>query len=334
MVPKDRLTNAVALNSASFNAGRLIGPAVAGLVIAALGTGWALLVNGLSFAFVLASLLAMRVRDLTPAPRARGKGQIRQGLRLRAEPTGRHAGDGAGLRPRHVRDELPDHHGADGHQGVPRGPDRLRDARLDHGHRLPGRRPARGAPQGPRLRILLVALAGFTVASGLAALAPTYEVFALALIPTGLASLTALTTANAMVQLSVDAQMRGRVMALYMAVFMGGTPLGAPIIGWIGDVFGARWTIGIGTIAVGLSLVAVAGIPLPAREYAGALRVPPPAAVLGHHRTGRHPAARSRPVNVRFRQRLTIAALVLLVAAGGHRGAGAPLRRQPSCSTT
>ena len=110
----------------------------------------------------------------------------------------------------------------------------------------------------PRLRVLLVALAGFTVASGIAALAPTYEVFALALIPTGLASLTALTTANAMVQLSVDAQMRGRVMALYMAVFMGGTPLGAPIIGWIGDVFGARWTIGIGTIAVGLSLVAVA----------------------------------------------------------------------------
>ena len=81
--PKDRLANAVALNSASFNAGRLIGPAVAGLVIAALGTGWALLVNGLSFAFVLASLLAMRVRDLSPAPRARGKGQIRQGLRVR-----------------------------------------------------------------------------------------------------------------------------------------------------------------------------------------------------------------------------------------------------------
>ena len=108
--------------------------------------------------------------------------------------------------------------------------------------------------------------------------------------------------------------MRGRVMALYMAVFMGGTPLGAPIIGWIGDAFGARWTIGIGTVAVGLSLVAVARIPLPATECPGALRVPPPPAVHGDHRTGRHPGARSRPVNVRFRQRLTIAALVLLVA--------------------
>jgi predicted MFS family arabinose efflux permease len=110
----------------------------------------------------------------------------------------------------------------------------------------------------PRLRVLLVALAGFTVATAVGALAPTYEVFALALVPIGLASLTALTTANAMVQLAVDPQMRGRVMALYMAVFMGGTPLGAPVIGWIGDAFGARWTIGIGAVAVGLSLAAVA----------------------------------------------------------------------------
>jgi MFS family permease len=67
-----------------------------------------------------------------------------------------------------------------------------------------------------------------------------------------------MTTANALVQLSVDPAVRGRVMALYMAVFMGGTPLGAPIIGWIGDVAGARWTIGIGTVAVGLALVVVA----------------------------------------------------------------------------
>jgi MFS family permease len=109
----------------------------------------------------------------------------------------------------------------------------------------------------PRLRVLLLALVGFTVATGLAGLAPTYPLFALALVPVGLTALTALTTANAMVQLSVDPAMRGRVMALYMAIFMGGTPLGAPVIGWIGDVWGARWTIGIGTVAVGLTLVVV-----------------------------------------------------------------------------
>jgi MFS family permease len=60
-----------------------------------------------------------------------------------------------------------------------------------------------------------------------------------------------------MVQLSVEPAVRGRVMALYMAIFMGGTPLGAPVIGWIGDAWGPRWTIGIGSIAVGIALVVV-----------------------------------------------------------------------------
>ncbi|HEX6056632.1 MAG TPA: MFS transporter, partial [Intrasporangium sp.] len=82
--------------------------------------------------------------------------------------------------------------------------------------------------------------------------------FAIYLVPTGLAALTALTTANAIVQMSVSPVMRGRVMALYMAIFLGGTPIGAPMIGWIGDVWGARWTIAIGTIMVGLSVAAVA----------------------------------------------------------------------------
>ena len=110
----------------------------------------------------------------------------------------------------------------------------------------------------PRMRVLLVALAGFTVSTAFLSTAPNYVMFAVFLVPTGLAALTALTTANAMVQVSVDPVMRGRVMALYMAIFMGGTPIGAPVIGWIGDVWGPRWTIAIGTVAVGLSLVAVA----------------------------------------------------------------------------
>ena len=109
----------------------------------------------------------------------------------------------------------------------------------------------------PRLRHLLTALVGFVLATGAAALAPTYLLFALSLVPVGLSALTALTTANAMVQLRVEPYMRGRVMALYMAIFMGGTPVGAPIIGWIGDVWGPRWTIAIGTVAVGLALVGV-----------------------------------------------------------------------------
>jgi predicted MFS family arabinose efflux permease len=107
----------------------------------------------------------------------------------------------------------------------------------------------------PRLRILLVALAGFVVSSGAAAVAPSYVWFAVLLVPVGLSALTVLTSANSMVQLGVDPHMRGRVMALYMAIFMGGTPLGAPLIGWIGATWGPRWTILVGTIAVALALV-------------------------------------------------------------------------------
>ncbi len=109
----------------------------------------------------------------------------------------------------------------------------------------------------PRLRVLLVSLVGFSISAALAAAAPTYWWFAAALIPVGLTALTALTTANAMVQTRVSPEMRGRVMALYMAIFMGGTPAGAPLIGWISEQFGARWTIGIGAVAVGLTLVGV-----------------------------------------------------------------------------
>lgn len=109
-----------------------------------------------------------------------------------------------------------------------------------------------------RLRTLLLALSGFTVASTAAALAPSYVTFAVLLVVLGFTALTALTTANAMVQTRVDPLLRGRVMALYMAIFMGGTPVGAPIIGWIGDVFGARWTIGIAPVAIGITLIGVA----------------------------------------------------------------------------
>ena len=111
----------------------------------------------------------------------------------------------------------------------------------------------------PRLRIMLLALVGFVVASAAASVAPTYAVFAILLVPVGLASLTAMTTANTLVQTRVDPDMRGRVMALYMAIFAGGTPFGAPLIGWIGEAFGARWTIAVGSTAVALAL-AVVGI--------------------------------------------------------------------------
>ena len=149
-------------------------------------------------------------------------------------------------------------------------------------------------------------------------MAPSYPLFALALVPVGLSALTALTTANAMVQLSVDPAMRGRVMALYMAIFMGGTPLGAPVIGWIGDVWGPRWTIGIGTIADRHHPHGGVGLDGQARECPGDLRVPASPAHPDPHAAaarGLGAGARGGPVTPVFRRRVTIAVLVIVVAA-------------------
>jgi MFS family permease len=258
MVPRDRLANAVSLNSASFNAGRLIGPGVAGLTIAAFSTGWTLMLNTLTFVAVLLALALMRQSELRPAPAlARGKGAIREGIAyVRSRPDiqlvmvlvfvlgtfGMNFQITTALMATKEFGKGPEEYG-------------LLGSIMAIGSLTAALLSARRAK--PRRRILLVALVGFTIASGLAALAPSYLLFALALVPVGLSALTALTTANAMVQLSVDPAMRGRVMALYMAIFMGGTPLGAPLIGWIGDVWGPRWTIGIGTIAIAITLVVV-----------------------------------------------------------------------------
>ena len=258
MVDTEHLPNAVALNSASFNLGRLVGPAVAGLVIAWFGIAPALYVNAATVLFVLVALLRMNTSLLTPSPRARGKGQIRDGLRyVRGRPDlvlimalvfvlgtfGMNFQLTMALMATKVFDKGPGEYG-------------LLGSIMAVGSLTAALLSARRAR--PRMRVLLVALAGFTVSTALLATAPNYVMFAIFLVPTGLAALTALTTANAMVQVSVDPVMRGRVMALYMAIFMGGTPVGAPVIGWLGDVWGPRWTIAIGTIAVGLSLVAVA----------------------------------------------------------------------------
>jgi MFS family permease len=257
MVPRDRLANAVALNSASFNAGRLIGPGIAGLTIAVFNTGVALLLNTLTFVAVLVALVLLRPSELRPAPVTRGKGAIMDGVRyVRRRPDlilvmalvfvlgtfGMNFQITTALMATREFGKGPTEFG-------------LLGSIMAIGSLTAALLSARRSQ--PRLRHLLTALVGFVLATGAAALAPTYLLFALSLVPVGLSALTALTTANAMVQLRVEPYMRGRVMALYMAIFMGGTPVGAPIIGWIGDVWGPRWTIAIGTVAVGLALVGV-----------------------------------------------------------------------------
>jgi MFS family permease len=255
MVPHESLSNAVGLNSASFNGGRLIGPGVAGLVIAAVGTGPAFFLNTLSFVAVLFALARMRPGELNITPRHRGKGQIREGLRyVRGRPDiilimalvfvlgtfGMNFQMTTALMATVVF-----HKGAGGYGLL----GSIMAIGSLSGALASARRP------NPRLRILLMAYAAFAVAGAALALAPSYIWFAVLLVPAGLSAMTVMTTANSMVQLSVAPAMRGRVMALYMAVFMGGTPLGSPMIGWIGSAWGPRWTIMVGSLATGLAVL-------------------------------------------------------------------------------
>lgn len=101
----------------------------------------------------------------------------------------------------------------------------------------------------PKVTLLLVGASLFSISLALAAIAPTYAMFAIALMIVGVASQTLMTTANSTVQLSTDAAMRGRVIAILMAVIMGGTPIGAPIIGWVANTYGPRAAIGLGAVA-------------------------------------------------------------------------------------
>jgi len=259
MVGPEEVPNAVGLNSAMFNTGRILGPAAAGIVIASFGIAPAFLVNGLSFLAVIGALLAMRPEELFRRERAaRQSGEVRAGLRyVRADPTlrstlllvgvlGTFGFNFVVVLPLLARFTF---RGGAGLYSV-------FTALMSLGS-LTGALIAAGRV-APTRTMLLGAGTGFGVLMLATAAAPTAVVTGMLLVGVGLAVMLFLATANTTLQLNSDPAMRGRVMALYMAVFMGGTPLGAPIIGWVGEVFGARWTIGIGSVAVALSLVAVA----------------------------------------------------------------------------
>lgn len=249
LVPGESLPNAVGLNSASFNAARLIGPAVAGLAIAAVGAGWVFMVNAGSFAFTVAALLAMRPSQMFPlahAPRARG--QVREGvayLRQRADillimvvvglvsAIGLNFQLTSAVMARSVFDKGPGEYGMLGSVlAIGSLAGALLAARRSH----------------PRVRYVVFAALGFGVFSGIMALAPSYTTYAIASIPVGFCTLTMLTSANAYVQTSTEPEMRGRVMSLYLMVFLGTTPIGSPLVGWISENWGARWSVGVGSI--------------------------------------------------------------------------------------
>jgi MFS family permease len=244
------LPNAIALNSTTFNAARMIGPAVAGIVIASAGTGWAFLVNAASFMAVLLSLSLLRTSELRPNARAhRTKGSVLQGIHyvwsrsdLRATLVMLFLIGTFGLNfPIFISTMAVGvfHTDARGFG--------LLSSIMAIGT-MSGALLAAGRDQ-PRFTSLLLGAAIFGLGCTLAALAPSYWLFAGALLVIGIAALTVTNTSNSLMQLSTEPAMRGRVMALRLGVALGGTPIGAPIVGWVADHLGPRWALGVGAAA-------------------------------------------------------------------------------------
>ena len=273
LVPHDLVPNAVGLNSASFNSARLFGPALAGIVIGVWGVAPALFVNAASFGAVLLSLFLIRQSELLLPPPRKSRGTVAEGIAyVRARPDlvlifavifmlgtfGMNFQITMALMATKVYGKGAEEFGLLGS---------FMAIGTLAGALLAARRGA------PRLRVLLLGLGAFSVVCFLAGLAPNYTIFALLLIPCGLFALTVMTTANSTVQLSTQPEFRGRVMALYMAIFMGGTPLGAPLIGWVGDAFGPRWTLLVGAIVCGLTFLAVGWFLVSRRQLRARLRL-------------------------------------------------------------
>ena len=262
LVGEADLANAVGLNSTSFNAARMIGPAVAGLVLASVGTGWAFVLNGASFAAVLASLCLFRVAELKPMTRAvRARGGVTEGFRyvwgrpdLKAILVMLFLIGTFGLNfPIFISTMAVTVFHADA-----------------RGYGVLSSIMAIGTISGallsagrdrPQFKSLLAGAAVFGLGCTLAALAPNYWGFAAALVVIGVAALTFSNTTNSLMQLSTEPAMRGRVMALRLGIALGCTPIGAPLVGWVADHLGPRWSLGVGA-ASGYAAAGVAAYAL------------------------------------------------------------------------
>jgi MFS family permease len=241
VVPPSRLRAAISLNAAVFQATRLVGPAIASLLIVRAGTGWVFALNAACYLGPTAGLLLLRPSDLHAAPAAaRGPGSVREAARyVRGRPDVLRTiflvgvVGTFGLNFPIVLTAM-----AKSAFGGTASTYGLFNVVLAIGSAA-GALLA-GAGRRPRQRVIVAAAAGFGLLQVAAALMPGMAAFLPLIAAMGLVNLVFQAMANASVQLAVDPQLRGRVMGLYMLVFMGGTPVGAPVIGAVTSHYGAR----------------------------------------------------------------------------------------------
>lgn len=250
MVGRDLVANAVGLNSAVFNACRIVGPAIAGVVISTIGLPWAFLINAVSFGAVIAGLRAMDPTALYQEPFVRRRrGQLRAGLRyvwgvrslrytvLLVAVFSTFALNFTVTLPLFARFTF--HRGAAAYG--------LLTSLLASGALIGALISA--ARRKPTKMLLIGSAGSFGALALTASLVPSYPVFAALLVPIGASSITFISTANAILQLRSDPAMRGRVMALHGLVFLGSTPFGGPLVGWISQVWGPRVGLALGGAA-------------------------------------------------------------------------------------
>jgi MFS family permease len=259
MVGEADLSNAVALNSTSFNAARMIGPAVAGLLIAGVGTGGVFLINAASFAAVLVALWRLRVADLHRTEKAlRTRGSLADGFRyVRQRPDlmavlfmllliGTF---GLNFAIYISTMAVSVFHAGAGTYG-------LLTSTMAIGS-IAGALLAAQRDK-PGIRLLMISAGVFGVGCTLAALMPNELLFAAALVIIGISAQTFTTSTLSLAQMATAPAMRGRVIAIVLAIAMGGTPIGAPIVGWVADTLGPRWALAIGGASgLGAALVAI-----------------------------------------------------------------------------
>jgi len=279
MVGPEHLRNAVTLNSVMVNVARMVGPAVAGILIATVGEGACFLLNAASFVAVVSSLLTLDLKALHPSPPAvRAAGQLREGARyIKRTPelavplvmmalVGCLAYEFQVSLPVMARSGL--HAGAGGFGFM--------TAAMGFGAVVGGLLVAWRGTTG--VRPLVVSSICFGIAFAFAALAPSLGVELVALALVGWASITFMSTGNATLQLTADPSMRGRVMSFWFVAFQGSTPIGGPIIGWVMAEAGARAGLGVG--AVTCVLVGLFGLLVLRRPTARASAAHAPAAAL------------------------------------------------------
>lgn len=249
LVGKPNISNAVGMNSMMFNTSRLVGPAIAGIAITTVGTGWTLTVAAAAYAAAVVAIISLRAQELHPVTKvAKAKGQFREGMRYIRSRTD----IVVVLSMAFVVGALVFNFGifsatmAVMEFGLGAHDYGFITSALAVGSMTGALLVARSTR--PRLSVIIVAASTIAIGATLAAVAPTVTMFVVLYPIVGLGAILMIATSNSYLQVSTDDEFRGRVLAIFSTVVIGGTPFGSPLTGFVANTLGPRWAIGVAAL--------------------------------------------------------------------------------------